>query len=82
MTSYFDKIVEKALMESMPAIEREQLKLFQKLDSLDEKSSEYLAVNEQLIKLINKQKRTQKRENIFLPPQSGASHHFYRIIRG
>lgn len=60
MTSYFDKIVEKALMESMPSIEREQIKLFQKLDSLDEKSSEYLAVNEQLIKLINKQKRTQQ----------------------
>ena len=36
--TYFDKIVEKALMDSMPSIEREQLKLFQKLDSLDDKS--------------------------------------------
>ena len=58
--TYFDKIVEKALMESMPSIEREQIKLFQKLDSLDENTSNYLEVNEQLQKLISKQKRTQQ----------------------
>ena len=51
--TYFDKIVEKALMESMPSIEREQIKLFQKLDSLDENTSNYLEVNEQLQKLIS-----------------------------
>ena len=54
--TYFNKIVEKALMDSMPSIERDIISLSKILDSLDKKSSDYLDVNELLIKLINRKK--------------------------
>jgi len=54
MTAYFDKLVSKVLDESIPSIERDIISLSKILDSLDKKTSDYLEVNELLIKLIER----------------------------
>ena len=54
--TYFNNLVTKVLNESIPSIERDIISLNEIINSLVEKSTDYLEVNELLIKLINRKK--------------------------
>ena len=59
MTSYFDKLVTKVMMESLPQIEQDIISLTQSLDRLDKSSEEYLELNKLLQKIrVRKQNNT------------------------